>query len=115
MLLIAKDLVQDDILAKDNGISWREALAYLEPVTKPSSLPSTTKVGPHRFDESELASAMEQGFRAAGWKGALTKGIETRQAQRKTGYSSACRIAELDADMGDKDQAFRWLNTAYQE
>src|SRR5215471_2214435 len=66
-------------------------------------------------NESGFASALEQGFRSAGWKGALTKGIETRQEQRKTGYSSALRIAELYADLGDKDQAFRWLNTAYQE
>ena len=66
-------------------------------------------------NESDFASALEQGFRSAGWKGALTKGIETRQAQRKTGYSSAYAIAALYADLGDKDQAFRWLNTAYQE
>jgi len=66
-------------------------------------------------NESGFASDLEQGFRSAGWKGALTKGIEARQAQRKTGYSSALRIAELYADLGDKDQAFRWLNTAYQE
>jgi hypothetical protein len=39
-----------------------------------------------RYD-SEFASALEQGFRSGGWKGALTKGIETRQAQRKTGRS----------------------------
>jgi serine/threonine protein kinase len=65
--------------------------------------------------ESEFASALEQGFRSAGWKGALTKGIEIRAAQRKTGYSSAYRIAELYADLGHKDAAFRWLNTAYQE
>ena len=64
---------------------------------------------------SDLASAMEQGFRSAGWKGALIKGTEIRQAHRKAGYSSAYRIAELYADLGDKDQAFRWLNTAYQE
>ncbi len=66
-------------------------------------------------NSSDLASAMEQGFRSAGWKGALTKGIETRQAQRNTGYSSAYRIAQLYADLGDKDQVFRWLNTAYQD
>ena len=65
--------------------------------------------------EAEFASAMEQGFRSAGWKGALAKGIEIRQAQRKTGYSSAYGIAVLYADLGDKDQAFRWLNIAYQE
>ena len=58
---------------------------------------------------------MEQGFRSAGWKGALTRGIHARQAQRKTGYSSAYAIATMYADLGDADQAFRWLNTAYQE
>jgi eukaryotic-like serine/threonine-protein kinase len=66
-------------------------------------------------NESEFASALEQGFRSAGWKGALTKGIEIRQLQRKNGYSSAYGIATLYADLGDKDQAFRWLNTGYQE
>jgi len=66
-------------------------------------------------NESEFASALAQGFRSAGWKGALTKGIEIRQAQRKTGYSSASTIGALYADLGDKDQAFQWLNTAYQE
>ena len=54
-------------------------------------------------------------IRSAGWKGALTKGIESREAQRKTGYYSAYGIAQLYADLGDKEQAFRWLNTAYQE
>ena len=66
-------------------------------------------------NESDFASAVEQGFRSEGWKGALTRGIETLQAQRKTGYSSGYRIAALYAELGDKDQAFRWLNTAYQE
>ena len=65
--------------------------------------------------DSEFASALEQGFRSGGWKGALAKGIEARQTQRKTGYSSAYGIAQMYADLGDKDQAFRWLNTAYQE
>ena len=67
---------------------------------------------PSDFD---FASATEQGFRTAGWKGALIKGVEARQSQRKTGYSSAYEIATMYADLGDKDQAFRWLNTAYQE
>jgi eukaryotic-like serine/threonine-protein kinase len=65
--------------------------------------------------QSQFASAVEQGFRLAGWKGALNKGIEIRQVQRKTGYSSAYKIAQLYADLGNRDQAFKWLNTAYQE
>jgi eukaryotic-like serine/threonine-protein kinase len=66
-------------------------------------------------NESDFASALEQGFRSASWKGALTKAIEIRLAQRKTGYYSPFMIATLYADLGDKDQGFRWLNTAYQE
>jgi len=66
-------------------------------------------------DESGFASALDEGFRSAGWKGALTKGIEARRAQRKTGYSSPYGIAQLYAELGDKEQAFRWLDTAYQE
>jgi len=66
-------------------------------------------------NESDFAAALEQGFRSAGWKGALTKGIEARLAHRKTEYISAYDIAILYADLGDKDQAFRWLNTAYRE
>jgi serine/threonine protein kinase/tetratricopeptide (TPR) repeat protein len=62
-----------------------------------------------------FASALERGFDAGGWKGALTKGIEARQAARKTGYSSAYDIAILYAGLGDKDAAFEWLNIAYQE
>ena len=66
-------------------------------------------------NESEFHSAMEQGFRSGGWKGALTKGIATRQTQRKTGKISAYGIAQMYAGLGEKDQAFQWLNTAYQE
>ena len=64
---------------------------------------------------AEFASALEAGFRSDGWLGALRKGIEVLLAQRKTGYISSYTIAGLYADLGDKDHAFEWLNTAYQE
>jgi TolB-like protein len=63
----------------------------------------------------DFAAAMEDGFRSAGWKGALIKAIEFRQALRKNGYYSALIIATFYADLGDKEQAFHWLNIAYQE
>jgi adenylate cyclase len=70
-------------------------------------------------DDSEITSAMEQGFRTAGWKGALGKSIETLKAQRNvkasSAYGSAYRIAEAYAELGDRDQAFQWFNTAFQE
>jgi len=67
-------------------------------------------------DHVEYGDALERGFRSAGWKGALTEAVELHKAQRaKTGYFSAEEIAQLYADMGDKDEAFRWLDIAYQE
>jgi TolB-like protein/tetratricopeptide (TPR) repeat protein len=66
-------------------------------------------------NESDFASAIEQGFGSGGWKSALTKGIELRQEQGKKSYSSPYAIASFYADLGDKENAFKWLNTAYQE
>jgi TolB-like protein/DNA-binding winged helix-turn-helix (wHTH) protein len=87
----------------------------------PEAIEEWKALGPLAADgnDSEFASAVEQGFHSAGWKGALIRGIETRQAQRKartrTNPSYAIGIADLYADLGNKDQAFRWLNIAYQE
>jgi len=64
---------------------------------------------------AELTAAVEQGFHSEGWKGALRKFIEVFQAQRKSGCVSAYSIAVCYADLGEKDQAFQWLNTAYQD
>jgi serine/threonine protein kinase/tetratricopeptide (TPR) repeat protein len=70
-------------------------------------------------NESEAAAALEQGFESGGWKGALLKGIETLRAEREHGssslFTSAFMIACFYAGLGDKDQAFDWLDTAYQE
>jgi tetratricopeptide (TPR) repeat protein len=70
-------------------------------------------------NDAEYASALVRGFRSAGLKGALNQSIETLKARRKTRPSSAQGsayiIAEAFTELGDKDQAFQWLSTAYQE
>jgi adenylate cyclase len=66
-------------------------------------------------DESDYVSAMEKGFQSGGWQGALAKGIEVLKELRKSGYSSAYWIASSYAELGDKEHAFEWLNTAFQE
>jgi serine/threonine protein kinase/tetratricopeptide (TPR) repeat protein len=65
----------------------------------------------------EYAAALDSGFRSGGWPSAAHKGIEVLIAQYKarTNYLAPYEIAELYADIGDKDHAFEWLNTAYQE
>ena len=68
-------------------------------------------------DFGAFAAAAESGFRSGGWPAALREGLEVSLAQRKakTGYISPYQIAQEYADLGDKDHAFEWLNTAYQE
>ena len=66
-------------------------------------------------DEADYVSAMERGFRSGGWRGALARGIEVLKEQRKSGNSSAYWIASSYAELGDKERAFGWLNTAFQE
>jgi serine/threonine protein kinase len=65
----------------------------------------------------ELAAALDSGFRSGGWPAAAHKAIEVLLAERKAGanYTASYEIAEFYADLGDKDHAFQWLNTAYQE
>jgi tetratricopeptide (TPR) repeat protein len=63
----------------------------------------------------EYVAAMDAAFHSGGWPSALRMGIEVSLAQAKTGYVPPYQIAQLYADLGDKDHAFRWLATAYQE
>jgi eukaryotic-like serine/threonine-protein kinase len=93
------------------------AMAYWAKHMYPQAIEEWKVYGPLSGDprESDFASAMEKGFGAGGWRGALTKAIEVMQSQRKTSYTSAYRIALLYGELGEKDQAFGWLNTAYQE
>ncbi len=66
---------------------------------------------------NEFAAALDAGFRSGGWPNALHTAIELWLARRKAkiGYVSPFEIARLYGDLGDKNQAFQWLNTAYQE
>ncbi|HEV3253407.1 MAG TPA: protein kinase [Candidatus Acidoferrales bacterium] len=65
----------------------------------------------------EDSAARDAAYRTGGWPGALRKSIELSLAQRqaKTDYVSAYQLATLYADLGEKEHAFEWLNTAYQE
>jgi TolB-like protein len=65
--------------------------------------------------ETQFASALEDGFQSGGWKSAVQKGIEVRLKQRKTSNALPFEIAVLYGEIGNKDQAFAWLDTAYHE
>jgi TolB-like protein/predicted Ser/Thr protein kinase len=65
----------------------------------------------------QYADALDAGFRSGGWPSALRRAIALSLAQRKSQnvVFSPYEIAQLYADLGEKDHTFEWLNTAYQE
>jgi tetratricopeptide (TPR) repeat protein len=66
-------------------------------------------------NEAAVAAAMAEGYRSGSWKAALEKALQVRLEQRKSGYTHAGDIAVLYAGLGDKDNAFQWLNVAYRD
>lgn len=63
-------------------------------------------------DEIEYADALEQGFHARGWNGALERAVAVLEKRRAKTYVSPFMIGRLYADMGRADEAFSWLNRA---
>jgi serine/threonine protein kinase/tetratricopeptide (TPR) repeat protein len=66
-------------------------------------------------DDAEFAAALESGYKAGGWPKALQEAIAVRLKQRKKGFVASIQIADLYADLGDKDRAFEWLENGYKE
>ena len=68
-------------------------------------------------NDAALSAARDAGFRAGGWPESQRRAVEVLLAQRKdkAEYVSSYIIAEVYADLGDKDHAFQWLDTAYME
>ena len=60
---------------------------------------------------AELAQALAR----AGRRGEALKILQDLESERKRGYGSAFNIARIYVALDDKDQAFRWLERAYEE
>jgi TolB-like protein/predicted Ser/Thr protein kinase len=63
--------------------------------------------------DKKQADAVGQAYTSSGWEGVLRKEIEFYQ-QPGDNYDSD-RVARLYSDLGDKENAFLWLNKAYED
>jgi eukaryotic-like serine/threonine-protein kinase len=65
----------------------------------------------------DLGAALDSGYRSGGWPAALRKGIEVDIAQHTATKDADAPywIAKMYADLGDKDNAFKWLDVAFHD
>ena len=59
--------------------------------------------------------AAQESFATSGWRGFLQQRVEYIKGQSKKEYVTAYDFAYLYSQLGDRDQAFAWLEKAYQE
>jgi tetratricopeptide (TPR) repeat protein len=63
----------------------------------------------------ELSASLAQDYETSGYKGVLQGWLEGLKELSKREYVSPCVIAHTYARLGEKEQAFAWLERAYQE
>jgi eukaryotic-like serine/threonine-protein kinase len=66
-------------------------------------------------EESKIADAVEMTYRKSGIRAAVLKNIEMRTDLRKRRYEDPTNIAVEYANIGEKDEAFKWLDKALEE
>jgi DNA-binding winged helix-turn-helix (wHTH) protein/TolB-like protein len=65
---------------------------------------------------AEGAAALREAYAASGWRGFWRKTLDLNKDQAKqTNHSLAVFFAEIYARLGEKDQAFAWLEKAYEQ
>jgi tetratricopeptide (TPR) repeat protein len=60
--------------------------------------------------DAEAVLAFRQAYVASGWEGFWRKALELKRERAKQGKASPVRLAENYARLGDKEQAFVWLD-----
>ncbi|HEY4879168.1 MAG TPA: protein kinase [Candidatus Acidoferrales bacterium] len=65
----------------------------------------------------EFSDALDSGYRSGGWPAALHQGVRVFEAQylAKKNAEAPYWIGRMYGDLGDKDNAFKWLDIAFRE
>ena len=61
----------------------------------------------------EISTEFREAFRVSGWQGFLRKRLEILNTRAKTSEANAFQFANLHTKLGEKDEAFAWLEKAF--
>jgi TolB-like protein/DNA-binding winged helix-turn-helix (wHTH) protein/Tfp pilus assembly protein PilF len=89
--------------------------AYLQKGLQRDAVEEFLKGNALAGETPEAVAELRQAFLRSGMQGYWRKSLESEQRKAKHRYVSAYDIAVLYACLGDKEQAFNWLDKAYEE
>jgi tetratricopeptide (TPR) repeat protein len=92
---------------------WELARVYEEKGSYAEALAEHVKELTLKGESPQTIAALQEAFRLEGMQGFWRKRIE--QIKSKGGYVEPLMLVDLYASLGDKDQAFAWLEKAYQD
>jgi serine/threonine-protein kinase len=73
------------------------------------------KDGPYSSLGPDAAAELREAYAASGWKGFWRKALDFKMQQAKKGDVAWYVLAEINAQLGDKDQVFAALEKSYEE
>jgi tetratricopeptide (TPR) repeat protein len=100
-----------------NFVVAHEALGniYLHKKMYAEAVESFLKAKATNCVPAETIATFKQAYEAGGIKGYWQKELQETQERVKQGRSLPRRLAHIYAELGDKDQAFMWLEKAFEE
>jgi tetratricopeptide (TPR) repeat protein len=63
----------------------------------------------------EAVESLREAYATSGWRGSWRKSLDLLKEQAKGGYVYPYLFAQIYARLGERDQAFAWLEKAYEE
>jgi len=91
------------------------AKSYEQKGRQDEAVEAWLKTGQFTAHGPEAGAALREAYAASGWKGFWRKAIDLKKARIKQVNVDLYGLAESYAKLGDKDQAFAWLEKAYEQ
>ena len=95
------------------NVYWNLARIYEEKGMYGEALAAHVKEFTLKGESAQTVAELEAAFKADGMRGFWRKRIQ--QLRSRGGYTEPMVLADLYACLGDKDQAFAWLEKAYRD
>ena len=89
------------------------AMSYEQKGLHDQAVEAYLKTGEFTIYGPEAGAALREAYATSGWKGFWRKSLDLKKERAKQTNVPPSLFAETYARLGEKDQAFAWLEKAY--